>query len=127
MRASLAAVALLAALPMHYAGEGRSVADLPVDAHTLIALRAPRPLFVSSGLADKGDAWVDPRGMWLATRAAQPAWGLFGARSPQGPMPPPGNEAEAAYPLGWYQQEEGHVPWPAYARFYRHEAAFARR
>ena len=46
------------------------------------------PLFVTSGLAEKGDAWVDPRGMWLAVRAAQPAWELFGREAPEGEMPP---------------------------------------
>lgn len=110
---------------MQYAREGRSVAELPVDAHMLIALRAPHPLFVSSGLADKGDAWVDPRGMWLATREAQPAWQLFGALAPSGGMPAPGSEEHLPHALGWYQHQEGHVPWPAYERFYRHEEAFA--
>ncbi len=34
--------------------------DLPVDSHELIALAAPRPLFIGAGNPDKGDAWVDP-------------------------------------------------------------------
>src|SRR5690606_422293 len=110
---------------MRYARPGHSVADLPVDAHMLVALRAPRPLFVSSGLADRGDAWVDPRGMWLATREAQPAWQLFGAGAPSGEMPAPGDTGQTPFALGWYQHEEGHVPWPAYEEFYRHERAFA--
>ena len=112
---------------MRFARPGHTIAELPVDAHTLIALRAPRPLFVTSGLAEKGDAWVDPRGMWLATQAAQPAWGLFAGETPTGAMPVPGSEAQAPYPLGWYQHEEGHVPWPAFEAFYRHEAMFAPR
>ena len=112
---------------MRFARPGHTIAELPVDAHTLIALRAPRPLFVTSGLAEKGDAWVDPRGMWLATQAAQPAWGLFAGETPTGAMPVPGSEAQAPYPLGWYQHEEGHVPWPAFEAFYRHEARFAPR
>jgi hypothetical protein len=110
---------------MQYARQDRTVAELPVDAHTLIALRAPRPLFVTSGLAEKGDAWVDPRGMWLAVRAAQPAWAVFGATTAAGQMPAPGSETDAPYPLGWFQHEEGHVPWPAFEAFYRHEAMFA--
>ncbi len=104
---------------------GHSISELPVDAHMLIALRAPRPLFVTSGLADKGDAWVDPRGMWLATMAAQPAWALYGADTPDGAMPPPLGSADELFPLGWYQHDQGHVPWPAYEAFYRHEARFA--
>ena len=110
---------------MAYARGERSTADLPVDAHSLIALRAPRPLFITSGVADKGDAWVDPTGMWQAARAAQPAWALFGSATPTAPMPEPGGDEQARYRLGWYQHTEGHVPWPGYAEFYEHEARFA--
>jgi hypothetical protein len=110
---------------MFYAQQGHSVAELPIDAHTLIALRAPHPLFVTSGRADKGDSWVDPRGMWLATQAAQPVWRIFGASIPASDMPQPQDAAQAGYPLAWYQHGEGHVPWPAYESFYAHEAKFA--
>jgi len=110
---------------MKYAAGDTTVADLPVDAHMLIALRAPRPLFITSGRADKGDSWVDPRGMWVATMLAEPAWALFGEDVPQGAMPPPEGTAQALYSLGWYQHGEGHVPWPAYPEFYEHEARFA--
>src|SRR5690606_17738529 len=110
---------------MKYASGGRDTSDLPVDAHSLIALRAPRPLFVTSGLADKGDGWVDPRGMWIATRLARPAWAVYGDAVPSGTMPEPEALTEASYMLGWYQHAEGHVPWPAYDAFYAHEARFA--
>jgi len=110
---------------MRYAAGGRSVADLPVDAHMLIALRAPRPLFVTSGTAEKGDSWVDPTGMWLAVQEAQPAWTLHDAQAPAGPMPPPGNDSQAGFPLGWYQHREGHIPWPGTGEFYEHQARFA--
>ncbi len=76
----------------------------------LIALRAPRPLFVTSGVKEKGDAWVDPTGMWLAVMAAEPAWGLYGEAVPEGTMPKPGSDTQAGYRLGWYQHTEGHVP-----------------
>jgi hypothetical protein len=110
---------------MVYAQQGHSVAELPIDAHSLIALRAPRPLFVTSGRADKGDSWVDPRGMWLAVQAAEPAWQVFGAVAPAGEMPQPEDASQAGYALAWYQHGEGHVPWPAYEPFYAHEAKFA--
>jgi len=35
-----------------------------VDAHELVALCAPRPVFISGGA--KGDGWVDAKGMFLA-------------------------------------------------------------
>jgi hypothetical protein len=110
---------------MAYARGDQTAANLPVDAHTLIALRAPRPLFVTSGVADRGDAWVDPTGMWQATRAAQPAWAIFGSATPTDAMPAPGSDPDAFYKLGWYQHTEGHVPWPGFAEFYEHEARFA--
>ena len=110
---------------MAFARGDQTTANLPVDAHTLIALRAPRPLFITSGVADKGDAWVDPTGMWQAARAAQPAWLIFGSAVPNDVMPDPGNDSEAMYKLGWYQHTEGHVPWPGYDEFYEHEARFA--
>jgi hypothetical protein len=109
---------------MAFAGGEMTTANLPVDAHMLIALRAPRPLFVTSGVVDEGDAWVDPTGMWLAVRAAQPAWALFGSAVPSDVMPKPGADQEAPYRLGWYQHTEGHVPWPGYAAFYAHEERF---
>jgi hypothetical protein len=112
---------------MTYAQQGRSVADLPVDAHMLIALRAPRPLFITSGRADKGDAWVDPRGMWIAAQQAQPAWALFGAATPDDLMPQPEARTHADYPLGWYQHGEGHIPWPGFGEFHAHERKFADR
>jgi hypothetical protein len=110
---------------MEYAGH-KTVADLPVDAHMLIALRAPEPLFISSGSADKGDAWVDPRGMWVATSLAEPAWGKIFAL----PVPPSAKMPEPMvgyrdYPLAFYQHDQGHVPWPSYSSFVDHEAKFA--
>jgi hypothetical protein len=39
--------------------------DLPVDSHELVALCAPRPVFISAG-ATNGDGWVDAKGMFLA-------------------------------------------------------------
>lgn len=110
---------------MTYAAGETTVADLPVDAHMLIALRAPRPLFISSGTSDQGDAWVDPTGMWQAAMLARPAWALYGMSAPEGTMPAPGSEAQATTQLGWYQHPYGHIPWPAYEAFYRHEAGVA--
>ena len=45
--------------------------DLPVDAHELIALCAPRPVFISSGLVEVEGGWVDAKGMFLARGRAR--------------------------------------------------------
>ena len=61
---------------------GRKTAgDLPVDAHQLIALCAPRPTFISYGIPEQGDAhWLDQQGSYMAAVAAGPAFRLLGVR-----------------------------------------------
>jgi hypothetical protein len=54
--------------------------DLPVDAHELIALCAPRPLFISCGAPEVEGHWVDARGMFLAGVHAGPVYELLGKK-----------------------------------------------
>jgi (4-O-methyl)-D-glucuronate---lignin esterase len=59
----------------------RNAGDIPVDAHQLIALCAPRPTFISYGIPEKGDAnWLDQQGSYMAAVAAGPVFRLLGAR-----------------------------------------------
>jgi lysophospholipase L1-like esterase len=94
--------------------------DLPVDAHELIALCAPRPVFVSAGSPDVEGQWIDQRGMFMATAAAGPVYELLGRRGlDTGEYPPEGETLDGGE-LAWRQHSGGHTTlpnWPAFLRW----------
>jgi hypothetical protein len=94
--------------------------DLPVDSHQLIALSAPRPLFIGAGAPVQGDAWVDPRGMFMASVAASPAWRLLGKRALDTSEFPPIETPLTAGELAYRQHAGGHTSgpnWPTFLDF----------
>ena len=93
--------------------------DLPVDAHELIALCAPRPVFISGG-ATKGDGWVDAHGMFMATVAAGPVYRLLGKKDLATADFPPIETPLIEGDLAFRQHSGGHTPvptWPTFITF----------
>jgi hypothetical protein len=98
--------------------------DLPVDSHDLIALCAPRPVFISAGSPDAGDAWVDSKGSFLAEVAAGDVYRLLGAKDLGTTVYPPMLTEIDPGELGFRQHDQGHTPnpnWPYFLDFAQRE------
>jgi hypothetical protein len=97
------------------------VADLPVDANELIALCAPRPVFVGAGNSQpSGDGWVDPEGEFMAEAGANPVYELLGKKGLGATVFPPIGTALMSGDLAWREQDGGHTPvpnWPYFIEF----------
>lgn len=97
----------------------RNASDLPVDANELIALCAPRLVFVSYGIPSMGDAgWLDQRGSFMAAVSASRVYRLLGARglgvqgSWRSAVMPPVNHGLLGGELAWRQDDGGHSDAP---------------
>jgi len=100
---------------LKYAGPlGRN--DLPVDTNELIALCAPRPVFIGGGSV-AGDGWADTEGSFLAEVAAGPVYRLLGAHDLGTTTYPPIETALIIGDLGFRQHSEGHTPVPNFPTF----------
>jgi hypothetical protein len=93
-----------------------TVNDLPVDANELIALSAPRPLFISGG-ATQGDGWADAKGMFLAAVGADPVYRLLGTQGLGTTEFPPMLTGLTTGALAFRQHSEGHTPMPNWPYF----------
>jgi hypothetical protein len=93
--------------------------DLPVDSHELIALCAPRPVFISGG-AQNGDRIVDPKGSFLAAVAAGPVYRLLGRRDLGTTEMPAVNVPVIDGDLAFRLHDGGHTDvlnWPTFIEF----------
>jgi hypothetical protein len=89
----------------------------PVDAHMLIALIAPRPVFLQTG---SEDGWSDPKGEFLAAVAAEPVYRLLG-KAGLGTDQMPAAGQTILHTIGYREHEGPHgtMPsdWPYFIQF----------
>jgi hypothetical protein len=92
--------------------------DLPVDAHELIAMVAPRPVFISGGKVAKigQDGWADAPGMFIAAEAAGPVYKLLG-KKPMETNVFPKIETMVDGDIAFRQHSGGHTDGPNWPFF----------
>jgi hypothetical protein len=91
--------------------------DMPVDAHELIALCAPRPVFISSGSPTVEGQWVDAKGMFLSEVFAGPVYKLLGKKDLGATEFPPIETLLADGDLAFRQHSGGHTTGPNWQYF----------
>ena len=96
--------------------------DLPVDSHELIAMCAPRPVFISAG--EKGDGWVDARGMFMAAAAAGPVYKLLGKKDMGTTEFPKVETGLLDGEVAFRQHTAGHTPAPNWPTFLDYAARY---
>jgi len=101
----------------NYQKFGDHVDQLPVDAHMLLALIAPRPVYLQTGDEDK---WSDPEGEFLAAVAAEPVYRLLGKQGlGTEEMPAAGQPIMNTIGYHMHAGKHGTVPsdWDQYLKF----------
>jgi len=95
----------------NYNSSSDHVDDLPYDAHSIVALMAPRPLLLQTG---NSDYWSDPKGELLAANEAKAVYELFGESGPSTiKMPAAGDTSLLFNKLGYFMHEGGHGTVPS--------------
>jgi hypothetical protein len=91
--------------------------ELPVDSPDLIALVAPRPVFIGCGSTDQ---WADPHGQFLAVVAAGPVWTLLGKKDVGADAQPGPDVALTSGDIAYRMHNGGHtdaLDFPAFLEF----------
>ncbi len=91
--------------------------DLPVDSDELIAMVAPRPVFLNGGISDQ---WADPHGAFLAAVAAGPVYRLLGRQDLGSTEMPAPDTALTSGEIAFRYHAGGHTDapdWPAFLQF----------
>ncbi len=94
--------------------------DLPVDAHQLVALCAPRPVFISVGSPDLEGQWIDAKGMFLAGVHAGPVYELLGKEGLGTVEFPLQETALVKGEIAFRQHARGHTlgpNWPVFIKY----------
>jgi len=94
--------------------------DLPVDAHELIALCAPRPVFISAGSLSVEGGWIDAKGMFISGALASPVYELLGKKGLGTNEFPPEETSLMEGDISFRQHSGGHtvIPnWPYFIKF----------
>jgi hypothetical protein len=99
--------------------------DLPVDSHELVAMCAPRPVFLSAGKGGYdaepgGDSWVDAKGTFMAGAAAGPVYKLLGKKDMGTTVFPPIETPLIDGEVAFRQHSGGHTDapnWPTFLTF----------
>jgi hypothetical protein len=96
----------------------RRIELCPVDAHSLLSLCAPRPVFLNAG---NQDSWTDPYGIYLTGVGATPVYQLLGKQGLIMPDAKPRIDVEyIAGDIAYRYHNGGHTDapdWPAFWRF----------
>src|SRR5271168_4302291 len=102
---------------INYQKYAQHVDQLPMDAHMLVALIAPRPLLLQTG---DTDYWSDPKGEFLSAVAAGPVYRLLGKDGPDTDTWPAAKQP-ILHDLGYYMHDGGHgmvaSDWDIYIDF----------